>query len=318
MNKLLILKAVGLSLVFAACQNQKNTETLSETNAPLRMQATVSSVNLSRTTSDIDGTTQFVEGDKIGLFMPKEDESVCWSYVSGTGWKSETTLMWPNQRDTFSFCAYYPYEETATRSAIPMPDLSAQTGTLENIGTYDFLVAKRTCGFTDDNGNVSFTDDYAFGHKYSLVLITLLKNSEDATTTINSAEFNGTNAFGKYTYSFADTEGVTAVSGKEKDELSLTVNKSITDVDNVTIAVLTNPSDTERTLNFAISYTRDGIAYTAKTSSIKRTFASGVCYKYKIRIEKEQLSVVGSAVSDWTLEELDEDIVVKDTPAVDE
>ena len=309
------LGTASMALLLAACQNDESAGNESDANILLKMQASVSSVNLARTSSSAaDGHTSFEQGDKIGLFMPEEDASVCWTYADATGWKSETTLMWPNQRDKFDFRAYYPYQTTATRVQVPMPDLSVQTGKLENIGQFDFLVAQKTCGFTDDSGNVSFTGDNAFNHQYSLVLITLLKNSEDATTNLKKADFEGTNAFGKHTYSFSVPEGMTAVQGSQKDQLSLTLDEVVADEGGTTLAVLVNPTDTEQTLKFSIAYNRDGINYIATTSAIKRAFAPGVCYKYKIRIEKEHLSVVGSDVVDWVSEEIEDDIVIKDTP----
>ena len=319
MKKQILLGTASIAcLIFTACQSNENTGNELEADVQLQMQASVSSVNLARTSSTADGHTSFVENDQIGLFMPEDNASVRWTYTSANGWKSETTLMWPNQRDKFDFCAYYPYQENATRSEIPMPDLSAQTGKLENIGAFDFLVAKKNCGFTDDSGNVSFTNNYAFDHKYSLVLITLLKNSGDATTILRKAIFSGTNPFGKYTYSFATPEGMNAVSGAGKDQLSITLDETVADEGGTTLAVLVNPADAEQTLGFSIAYRRDNINYTATTSAIKRAFASGVCYKYKIRIEKEHLSIVGSDVVDWTQEELLEDIVIKDTPDANE
>lgn len=303
-----------MAALLAACQNNDSVSNESETNTTLRMQASVSDVSQARTTSAADGHTAFVQDDKIGLFMPEENSSVCWTYAAGTGWKSETTLMWPNQRDAFDFCAYYPHREEATRASIPMPDLSAQTGKLENIGTFDFLTAKRSCKFTDNSGNVSFTAEYAFSHQYSLLLITLLKNSGDATTELKKATFEGSNAFGKHTYSFSAPEGMTAVPEALANKLELGLNEAIADEGSTQLAVLVNPAQAEQILKFSLSYQRDGISYTASTQAIKRAFASGVCYKYKIRIEKEQLSIVGSDIVGWTPEEIAEDIIIKDTP----
>lgn len=309
--KMLRFLGMGCFLVaFSACQNDEN---VNMEDLTLKMQASVANVSLSRTSSTVDGHTNFVEGDKIGFFMPQEDASKCWTLTAADGWKPDAKQTWPNQKDQFEFCAYYPYSTGAARTAIPMPDLSGQKGKLENIGEFDFLVAKKTCGFGDDSGNVSFTGDNAFRHVYALVLVTLVKNTEDATTSLKTADFGGTDVFRSRTYSFASPEGLTTVTGEEQNTLSLTLNEDVAE-DGCRIAVLVNPSEAEKTLDFSVAYARDGINYKASTSAIKKAFQSGTCYKYKIRIEKEGLSVVGSDVVDWTMEEILEDIVIKDTP----
>lgn len=75
-----------------------------------------------------------------------------------------------------------------------------------------------------------------------------------------------------------------------------------------------NPLAEKTKLDFSISYTRDDANYTASTQGIDRTFVSGTCYKYKIRIRKQGLVVEGSEVTNWNTEEIKEDIVVNDTP----
>lgn len=310
MEKFNLLGIGCLCFAISACQNNESVETDS---AELKMQATVSSVNVSRTTSTADGHTDFVSGDKVGLFMPQEESSCCWTRDANGGWSSDKKQTWPNQKDKFDFCAYYPYSSSATRSSIPTPDLTSQTGKLNAIGDFDFLVAKKSCGFNDDNGNLAFTNDNAFQHVYSLVLVTLVKNASDATTSLKKATFEGTGAFNSQTYSFSDPEGLKSTGNGQADALSLTLNEDVSD-DGIQIAVLVNPSESERAIDFAISYSREDINYKASTSAIKQTFKSGTCYKYKIRIEKEGLSLVGCSVVDWTIEDISEDIVIKDKP----
>ena len=58
-------------------------------------------------------------------------------------WQPDTPLFWPDQKNNYDFCAFYPYAEGAQRANVPMPDLSEQDGTLENIGKWDFLVANK-------------------------------------------------------------------------------------------------------------------------------------------------------------------------------
>ena len=312
-NKILFGLSLMAAMSFSACQkNEMVNEGDNALNARLQVEASVSGM-AARTTSSLgDGHTSFADGDKIGLFMPDSDEATAWSY-NGGAWSS-APQDWPSQSGALEFCAYYPYVEGAQRASIAMPDLNTQSGKLEDLGSIDFLVAKRSVSYKDNNGKVSFTGDYAFKHQYSLLVITLVKEEGDSETTINTATLSGSGIFGKHTYSFAAPEGMKAV-GEEvtADKLEVTVEKEV-GTEGCQVVLALNPLAEKTKLDFSISYTRDGANYTASTQGIDRTFVSGTCYKYKIRIRKQGLVVEGSEVTNWNTEEIKEDIVVNDTP----
>lgn len=77
--------------------------------------------------------------------------------------------------------------------------------------------------------------------------------------------------------------------------------------------ILLNPSVSEKTLSYSAAYQRDGISYIAHTDGIKGEFKSGYCYKYKLRLTKEGLAVVGKEISQWNVESM-EDILIEETP----
>ena len=158
MNKKMMMWACVLPLLAACQQNENEPESVDE--AVMSLQASVSSPVISRTVTDAeDASTDFETGDRIGFFMPGEDSPVEWT-LGSDGWTSETPLVWENKVDEFEFCAYYPCtEETAVRTAIPMPDLSAQKGDFSELGTYDFLAARRVTGYSENAGAVSFVGE---------------------------------------------------------------------------------------------------------------------------------------------------------------
>ena len=69
----------------------------------------------------------------------------------------------------------------------------------------------------------------------------------------------------------------------------------------------------ENALNYSAAYQRDGISYIAHTDGIKGEFKSGYCYKYKLRLTKEGLAVVGKEISQWNVKSM-EDILIEETP----
>ena len=279
--------------VLASCQQRDLSEGISSDSLALNLQASVAGEIISRTTTQQDGHTTFVQGDKIGFFRP-------------------------DQKNDYDFCAFYPYAEGAQRANVPMPDLSEQDGTLENIGKWDFLVANKTCNYQTNSGKVSFTDESAFKHTCSLVLVTLVKNEKDAETTLKTAGFEGKGIASKYIYNFTEGKMQPVAESPEVNKLLLDMEPegvAITE-EGYEIAVLLNPTSEDGTLKFSISYERDGFAYEAYTEAMKGHLVGGKCYKYKVKIEKESLIIEGSDISDWQTDGETEDITVNDVPKV--
>lgn len=302
-------------LVLTSCQQGNLSEEISTDNLALGLQASIAGEIFSRTSTQEDGHTTFVQGDKIGLFMPEETNAVLWT-LGESSWQPSVPLFWPDQKHDYSFCAFYPYAEEAERTSIPMPDLSTQDGELEHIGKYDFLVAKKTCSYQTNAGKVSFTDEAAFRHIYSLVMVTLVKNEKDAETTLKTVAFEGKGILSKHTYDFTEKQMQPVAEAPEADNLLLEIGAEGTVIpqEGYSIAVLLNPTEADGTLKFSITYERDGIAYQAYTEAMKGHLVGGNCYKYKIKIEKESLIIEGSEVSDWQTEGETEDIIVNDVP----
>lgn len=312
-NRVLFGLSLMAAMTFFSCQkNEVGSDGNNVSNARLHMEASVSGIAARTASSLSNGHTSFVDGDKIGLFLPESDNATMWSYAGGA-WSS-TPQDWPSQSGEYEFCAYYPYIEGAKRGEIPMPDLNAQNGKLKDIGAVDFLVARRKTSYKENNGKVSFTGDYAFKHQYSLLVITLVKETNESETTINSATLSGKGIFSKHTYSFNTPEGMKAVGNTvTTDRLDMNVGESV-GADGCQIVLAINPQSESTGLDFSIAYTREGVNYKASTKGINRIFKSGTCYKYKIRIKKQGLVVEGSDITDWIIEEMEKDIIVNDTP----
>lgn len=304
--------------VLASCQQRDLSEGVSSDSLALNLQASVAGEIISRTTTQQDGHTTFVQGDKIGFFMPEGDDAILWT-LGESVWQPDTPLFWPDQKNNYDFCAFYPYAEGAQRANVPMPDLSEQDGTLENIGKWDFLVANKTCNYQTNSGKVSFTDESAFKHTCSLVLVTLVKNEKDAETTLKTAGFEGKGIVSKYIYNFTEGKMQPVAESPEGNKLLLDMEPegvAITE-GGYEIAVLLNPTSEDGTLKFSISYERDGFAYEAYTEAMKGHLVGGKCYKYKVKIEKESLIIEGSDISDWQTDGETEDITVNDVPKVE-
>lgn len=313
MKKRLILGGCLCILLCPACRQN---ESVNEDDLSLSMHAVVEGANLGRTVTSSAGKTSFAAEDAVGFFMPEQQENaVKWTYT-GSGWTSGTSLYWPNQTDRFEFCAFYPYVEGAARTRIPMPDLSGQTGNLDDLGRFDFLAARCVTDYQTENGVVAFKGESSFKHIYSLIMVTLKKDAADKTMTLKTMKFEGENIVAPHYYSFHSegTDGMQRVDQVvKKNVLELVKEVGIGEEGHASM-VLINPSVLEVPLNFSITYERDGKMYTATTNKMGATFESGKIYKYTIRVKKENLEIIGNEITDWVSGGSLDDIFIDETP----
>lgn len=303
------------ALLLVSCQQNVVSDFTHSDSLELSLQASITGKVMSKTSTDTDGRTVFVEGDKIGLFMEGEDTPSLWTSEGGN-WKPETPLYWPDQENNYDFCAFYPYVEGAVRSHVIMPDLSRQEGRLETVGKWDFLAAFKNCNYESAEGKVSFTGESSFKHVYSLVMVTLVKNENDAETSLNTICFEGKDILTPHYYDFIANKMIKETEAPESSLLELVTEEGSTiPEEGYSVAVLLNPVAMESPLKFSITYERDAFLYEASTESMASTLEGGHCYKYKVRIEKEGLILEGSEVSDWQTDGGVGDIIVNDVPA---
>jgi hypothetical protein len=81
--------------VLASCQQRDLSEGISSDSLALNLQASVAGEIISRTTTQQDGHTTFVQGDKIGFFMPEGDDAISWT-LGESVWQPDTPLFWPD------------------------------------------------------------------------------------------------------------------------------------------------------------------------------------------------------------------------------
>lgn len=315
MNRFKILACVGLCTLAACQQREVIEENMEETNSSLRMEAMVAGTlsELSRTVTTEKGITSFTAGDAVGLFMPDEDVPIAWTLGEDDKWKAAEAQSWPDKVTKHVFCAFYPFDETDQRDKVPMTALPDQTGTLEGLGTYDFLAARDTCKYSDRNGAVSFV----FKHVYSLISVTVKSNISEDAMTLNEISFEGEDMFTSHYYKFATAGGeedgiVREGNQKPINTLALPTDVVVEDKGHKTL-VLINPTENEQTLKISIKYTRNGHTYTASTSNVQRIFESGKLYNITLNLKKGELVVEGNTVTDWTEENIG-DLFVDEEP----
>ena len=303
---------LGTTLFLSACSN--DTLSLNEDlSIKLFIEVGSNPKPVSKTVTNIDGSVSFSENDKVGLFIPNQETPVLWTY-NGTLWNSEDKVVWENRVDDFEFLAYYPCETTAevTRTSVPMPDLSVQTGDIDDIGSKDFLVGKCTTSYSVGNGVVSFSGDNAFKHVYSLLHINIVNEEAAQSFSMKKCSFSGVGIVTPHVYSFdSASEGMKKSGEEEKSTLEIADLSSLSES---AVTVLLNPVSLEIPLSFTLNYTNGGEGYEYEASvNIGKEFLAGSFSKITLRLVDGKLTMTGNEVENWNVITLDE-IVITGTP----
>ena len=299
MRKMMLL--AGACCLLVACQSKEELQEVNqESNAPMFLEASIASGGVtSRTTTSEQGVSNFELTDQIGLFQPDEDEASCWEFEE-SGWTTETAMNWENKVEDFHFCAFYPYKEAANRSSIPMPDLTAQTGELEHIGTFDFLAGHCTMSYADAAGVVSFTEENAFRHVYAMLKVVVNKSSAEDELTIHKVSYEGQDIATSQTYSFGSSFAEDRlISGSPSTSVLTLTPEAVVTEESHTFVVLINPVTLSSSLKLSFDYTRNGIRYTASTENLVSEYTSGKLYTYTIRLKKENILIEGNSIGNW-------------------
>ena len=310
MNKI-ILGTMALSLLVACSKQELSVNEIVEGNAPLGVEAEVSSVTAGRSrTSTENNSVNFTNGDQIGFYMPEAETSGKWTYQD-MKWNSDDSYVWPDKSSTFKFCAYYPFSQAVSRSLIPMPDLSQQDGTIANLGNYDFLVARCSSNYVKGNGIVSFTGQEAFKHVSSLVAITLKTGADTKGAELTEISLKAKGLVTSSTYHFAEMAEEDGVTISQSAVSELTLNGLSTEIPlaGQSYMFIVNPLTNSETLDIAVKYSRGDKNFTAATQISTKEMTKGSMSKLTISIKKSGLVVEGNTVEDWTENSLGEIIV---------
>ena len=282
-----------VSLLLAACQGQDVPTVTDEEKLPMSVQAEIensSSANARTSTTD-EGAVSFVAGDKIGLFVPDQPSPVVWTY-SGSGWTPGKTVYWKDKTSTYDFYAYYPCSgdvSAVTASAVPMPDLSTQTGTLEKLGDYDFLVATQNCSY-GATGAVSFTGEHQFQHVLSMVSFTFTTNDMGDGVTLKSVQLSAEGLSAQNTYDLLN----------RRTEASSVAGTVITAGISGNASVLLAVPVTAVTFTVSVTYTTGEQEVTiSQTATESITLQQGKKHQMTVTVKQGGLSLSGMEITNW-------------------
>lgn len=166
--KLLAMAAVAM-LAMNSCVKEENLNNGENKGTPVEFEMGVNSV--SRTETLDDGyTTTFVTGDKVGIFVYKDDapvvQNACYKLNADGKWVAQDKLITVEKNTEYSYYAYYPYKaENTDASSMNFTVSSLQT---ESYTDNDVLIAnsgKIAAGTT--------TVQLQYSHSFALVEVNL-------------------------------------------------------------------------------------------------------------------------------------------------
>ena len=244
------------------------------------------------------GVPVFKKGEAIGVFFDGESV-VKWTYLN-PAWSPSRDVFWPDRVDSHVIRAFSPYIDGVTSyNAIPMPLLTSQTGTMEDVIARDFLVTDVNQTYGED-GVVSFKGADAFTHVSSMLQLTLTGDGDLSASTLKRISITCNDIVTKSTYSF--TDGV-ILDKEQSNSLDLSLNHEVKGT-GVTYYFIVNAKDgtkdnpDEATLT--IVYERGGTTYEATLEQFAgNDFAEGVCQQYTLSIKDGVLLITGADITDW-------------------
>lgn len=259
-----------------------------------------------------DMHSAFSEGDQIGLYRDAESV-VGWTYSKGT-WSSESIMYWESAETPHDFYAYYPFVAATrtARSAIAMPSLSKQSGEINEVGKYDFLVAQipdRTFGA---GSQLLFNGDNSFRHLSSLVKFTFKASGDLEGAVVKGIELSGEKLATETTFSFDAEEGkqISFAAGATYTTITASNLEHSMNVDKTFYFVVNHYPLATTPITLLVAYEKEGGSYSLTVNLAESNFLSGKLHPYTITIMNGVIELVGAEIRDWETDVEEIDIVV--------
>lgn len=313
MKKTITIMAYGLMALLTGCQESEGVEEEGE-KLPMSIEARINESGGASRSVEKPGKSEFSSNDAIGLFV-NEQAVAKWTRNESNSWSTTPAAYWPDKTKSHNFYAFYPYVANASKSSVPMPDLTKQTGKAEDLATYDFLVATATQAYSTNSGVVSFTGNNAFHHVSSLIILKIDGSGDLSSSTINGISLTGTDIVTSSTYSFDNSSApVSVAEGDKKNTLAVTGLNGTMSSTGLTYYFILNPNTVTRSaVDLVLDYTTGSDTYKAKKTGLgseSSHYEGGKRYDYTLKITDGVLSISGGDIADWTSGGNMEDIVI--------
>lgn len=303
MKRLLIL--VSSAVLLAACSKDDCNDSPAPDNNAIAISAIMENMVPKTRTTDDGTNAAWVTNDVVGLFCAQSNPVAAndqFTY-SGSAWNPATTLYWSDYTTLHKFYAYAPYASGNTVSAVAIPVLNAQTGTIssaQNILFSNNLDAGINKG--SNNGSAPLI----FKHALSLIQLNIvIDNSVPAGTKLSSAVITGQVADALSTSATGATLNI--VSGAITNGSAASNSVTVTPASPVTLSttavtlnVLILPATATPNLiiNSTFPDTTTGNATVLMGTSV--AYAQGTKYAYTVTVSRNAITITNMTITPWT------------------
>lgn len=282
----------GLIALLVSCKEQDLLLETEKEVLPMRVEASIAQdAKSARTAMSGENAISFSENDCIGLFVPWESTARKWTY-NGTTWTSAQSVYWKDKETNYTFYAYYPCgsEVAASKDAVPLPNLSSQTGTLDGLAAYDFLVASVTTKYsTTNNGTLSFTGSDAFQHVLSRITFSFDKSSMDDAVQLQSIRLDS-NALSANNTCNLTTKEISSITNSQHEILSnIVAEKS---------EMLVHPIS-NATVTLSVVYQINSANVTVSKEISNFSLQMGSRHTMSVKIEQGTLTISEATIAPW-------------------
>ena len=311
MNNRVFMWSCLVMTFFVACQ-QAEVENSKAEELPMSISASINNQGeplKSRYAGNDPSNVYFVQDDAIGLFID-DKQATEWKY-DGADWSlaDNGIVYWPDKTNPHTFRAYYPYTSATSYKEIPMPSLVNQTGTMDDLGAYDFLVATSEQTYST-GGLVHFDgDDTSFRHVSTLVHLSFQKGSELNDLTIHKISLEGNGIASPSTYSFED--GMVSLDTENAIDV-MTIDQTSLSEKSTSFYLIVNASQEQNpVVALTVEFETNGKTYSAHSDNIVQTgLVGGMYQKYTITVQNSSLVIDGAKILPWGVGESLDDIEI--------
>lgn len=155
-----VLVALCCGLALTACHNDD--EPGVDLSKPIQLSFSPAQMGAESRATIAVKDAAFEQGDRVGVYTDAGYSNVLFTNTDGTNWQSSTTMYWPDDY-TYTFRAYYPYQDNvASETAVPVTLPADQNGA-DKLTAIDYMWA--TADWEASNGIINMT----LNHKMSLL-----------------------------------------------------------------------------------------------------------------------------------------------------
>lgn len=304
--KKILLFALAAGLLTACVSKEECHDPQTLPDQAICINGTIAEIEHQSRTVFTGSTAAWTDGDVIGVFSPQAKGTTLANNpftITGATWAPGSPIYWADGTTSHKFVAYAPYASGSnTYTAIPLPVLSGQTGSISP--AKDFLYSKNQwpTGVTRSGAAVSLV----FAHALSLIefditigngvatgttLTSFVLASPTSTDKIYSTDATSTIDISTGTITAGTTSNTTTVTPGTPPTLSSTA-KSV-------YALILPGTFTAPTLAITLSESAITINVPA-TALATTTFAAGSKYTYAVTVSRTAITISAPTITDWT------------------